>query len=95
MSTFSFIRLRMKKGHILVPMCLRMSADKHPLTPVITRLCKDPILRTEENPIFSSVCGSDEHGHTVRVHPIPHWGERRKDRAVPAQCAGTALSAAG
>ena len=46
-------------------------------------------------PYFSSVWwnGSDEYGHTVRIHPIPHRGERRKDRAVSAQCAGTALSA--
>ena len=46
-------------------------------------------------PYFSSVWrnGADEYGHMVRIHPIPHRGERRKDRAVSAQCAGTALSA--
>ena len=46
-------------------------------------------------PYFSSVWqnGSDEYRHTVHIHPIPHRGERRKDRAVSAQCAGTALSA--
>lgn len=38
--------------------------------------------------------GSEEHGQTVRVPPIPHRGERRSDRAVPAQCAGPALSSA-
>ena len=66
---------------------------EHPLTSVITRLRQDPVFQTEENPIFLPSDGSDEYGQTVRIHPIPHRGERRRDRAVSALCAGTALSA--
>ena len=54
-------------------------AGDHPLTPEITRPRKALLFRTEENPIFLPSGGSDEHGHTVRVNPIPHRGEQRKD----------------
>ena len=59
----------------------------HPLMSVTIRLRKDPLFQTEENPIFHPSAGTD------RMNKIPHRGERRKDRAVSAQCAGTALSA--
>ena len=98
MAAFSFIRLRMKTGHTLVPMRLRVPADEHPLTPVITRLRKDPILRTEENPIFffRLRIGSVEHRNTVRVHPIPPIGESREKTGRSLNSVrGTALSADG
>ena len=66
---------------------------EHPLTSTTIRVRQDPLLQTEENHIFLPSGGTDGDGQMVRLHPIPHRGERRRDRAVPVQCAGTAISA--